>query len=71
MPYETLDADRFDAPRQIIYRGAAFRKDSRLLIVEGCFDRDIRAQDGKHPDCARCYYVWEGARFRLLRRIAL
>lgn len=71
MPYETLDIDRYVPPRQIIYRGASFRKDSRLLVVEGCYDRDFRAQAGKAPDCARRYCVWEGARFRLLRRIGL
>ena len=61
MPYGTLDIGRTR------YTGLSFRKDSSLLIVEGCLDIDQR----QHPDCSRSYYRWVSPRFVLLRKTLL
>ncbi len=42
----------------LLYRGEEFRADSSLLILEGCFEDTC--------DCARRYYQWDGAKFKLI-----
>ena len=68
-PFGTLDTSRHmktDGPK---YAGLSFRKDSSLLIVEGCFDADFREANGKRPDCSRSYYQWVAPRFKLLLKL--
>lgn len=42
--------------------GAQYRRDSSLLILDGCFEDTC--------DCAKRYYSWNGARFKLIAREA-
>jgi hypothetical protein len=53
------------------YAGLSFRKNSSLLIVEGCFDVDAGDEEGLPPDCSRSYYEWTPPRFKLLRKVPL
>jgi len=71
-----------DAKSGLIYRSAPFgslvtpgrgtdlmfsyRLNSSLLIAEGCFDEDLRASQGKPPDCGRKVYNWTSSGFVLL-----
>jgi hypothetical protein len=42
------------------YKGEEFRKDSSLLIIDGCVEDTC--------DCATRYYKWNGARFELISK---
>ena len=44
----------------LTYKGEQFRKDSSLLIVDGCVEDTC--------DCATRYYVWKGIRFKMISR---
>ena len=44
----------------LTYKGEQFRKDSSLLIVDGCVEDTC--------DCATRYYVWKGTRFKMISR---
>lgn len=46
----------------------SFRRDSRLLIVQGYFDIEFANKDS---ECSRRYYEWTGRAFRLLRKAVL
>jgi hypothetical protein len=70
-PFGTLDTLGNPQSMNHEYEGLSFRKDSSLLIVEGCFDTDLRSSQGKPPDCSRSYYRWVAPRFKLLRKIRL
>jgi hypothetical protein len=66
MPFAMLDIGYDHDTEQHRYRGLSFRAASALLVAEGCFDGETR----DHPDCARRYYRWDGARFVLLQSVA-
>lgn len=67
MPFATLDIGYNRETEQHRYGGLSFRAASRLLVAEGCFDGESRDT----PDCARRYYLWDGAKFALLRAAAV
>jgi len=52
------------------YAGLSFRTNSRLLVVEGCFDPDTKDPVGR-INCNRSYYVWRADRFQRLDSIPL
>ena len=70
-PFGTLVTNGNPQSKLHEYSGLSFRKDSSLLVVEGCFDVDFREAEGKPTDCSRSYYQWIAPRFNLLRKIAL
>src|SRR5437016_505424 len=66
MPFGTLVTNGNPGATNHKYAGLTFRRDSSLLIIEGCFDMDYRDSQGKAPDCSRSYYRWVRPRFQLL-----
>jgi hypothetical protein len=65
MPFATLDIGYNHDTEEHRYGGLSFRTASSLLVAEGCFDGETR----EHPDCARRYYRWDGAKFTLLQSV--
>ena len=47
------------------FQGMTYRRDSRLLIADGCFDDDRGLPVSK--DCGTRYYVWTAGRLTLIR----
>jgi len=47
--------------------GLSYRLDSRLMVAEGCFD----TTDGRKGHCSTDYFLWNGKRFSLLKRISI
>jgi len=57
-PFESVWLDAFSTDGWY-GKGLEYRKDSRLLVVDGCPTKK----------CASYYYEWTGSKFRLLRSV--
>jgi hypothetical protein len=62
VPFSALDVnlDSRDGP---VYKGLAFKKQSRLLVASGCFDFD--QPESKH-ECGTKYFEFKSAQFVVL-----
>lgn len=62
-PFGPIDIGPFDVGQDsppVEYKGEQFRRDSSLLILDGCIEDTC--------DCATRYYRWDGRRFKLITR---